>query len=159
LAIDVQFVYPTADHAQALVDDLRLQDAAEMAALGFVSPAALRRMVDTSVNTSMFKATILLDGKVACIFGVAPVNIVAGIGAVWALGTEHGQPRAGALTHLSRPYIAEMLAHFPLLINMVHAENTGSRRWLKKLGATFKDPVTVASGATFIPFEMRADHV
>lgn len=154
--INVRFVKPTAEHCQELAEDMRAQDVAEMAALG---RRDLRRVVDTSVQMSTLCATILVNGRVACIFGVAPINMAAGVGAVWLLATPHGQQHAGALMRYCRPYISEMLATFPSLVNMVHEENTVSRRWLARLGAEFKPPVIAPSGATFIPFEMRADHV
>lgn len=154
----IEFVYPTAEHCQALAADMRAQDVAEMVALGF-SRDRLADVVENSVRSSTLKATITVDERVACIFGVAPINLLGGVGAVWLLATPHGQKHAGALMRYCRPYISEMLATFPLLVNMVHERNTASRRWLTRLGATFKEPVVLPSGATFIPFEMRADHV
>jgi len=157
--IDVQFVYTTPEHCQHLADNLREQDAVEMAALGYVGQTSLRRMVDVAVRISLLKATIMVDGQLACIFGVSPINTAAGLGAVWLLATPHGQRHAKALTRRARPYIDEMLTLFPLMTNLVHQENTASRRWLTMLGAKFGEPVLMSNGATFIPFEMRADHV
>lgn len=157
--MEIEFVYPTPAHCRELAWDMRHQDRVEMAALGYVGYEALFDMLTTSVKRSPMVATITVDKVPTCIFGVAPINTLGGVGAVWLLATPRGQKHAKALMRYCRPYISEMLTVFPLLTNMVHEENTASRRWLEQLGAVFTDPVSVPSGAKFIPFEMRADHV
>jgi hypothetical protein len=50
-----------------------------------------------------------------------------------------------------------MLKAFPHLVNFVHAKNTTSVRWLRRLGFTLHEAVPYgALGEPFHPFELRA---
>lgn len=140
-------------HIAALVADMREADIDEVtASVG----GDLGRIVRASVDASVGPRTALIDGEVACIFGVAPLGGMLGsTGAPWMLGTRLLDRHPGALMRHCRRYVAEMLALYPRLINFVDARNVRSIRWLKRLGFTFHPaaPYGVA-GLPFHRFEM-----
>lgn len=102
----------------------------------------------------------LFDGRLACIFGMAPLGLLGDTGAPWMLGTSEIDRHPSALMRHCIPYIAEMLVDRPHLINFVDARNVRSIRWLKRLGFEFHpaQPYGVA-GLPFHRFEMRLENV
>lgn len=78
-----------------------------------------------------------VDGELACIFGLVPLNGLLGRrGVPWMLGTDLLDKHPGALMKRCRGYVALMLRTYPHLLNFVDARNTRSIRWLKRLGFT-----------------------
>jgi hypothetical protein len=101
-----------------------------------------------------------VDGQVACIFGVVPINYLAGQGAPWLLGTPLIDRYRGAFIRRNRTYIARMLAVFPTLLNVVDARNVKSIAWLQHMGFTICPPMPLGvAGLPFHPFVMGHDHV
>ena len=73
------------------------------------------------------------------------------------LGTPLLDQHARVLVRLTPVYIGRMLGAFPHLLNYVHAGNTTSVRWLRRLGFTLAEPQPYgARGELFHQFEMRA---
>jgi hypothetical protein len=73
------------------------------------------------------------------------------------LGTPVLNASSRILVRKTPEYIAQMLKAFPHLVNFVHAENTTSVRWLRRLGFTVHEAQAFgALGEPFHPFEMRA---
>ena len=98
-----------------------------------------------------------MDGELAAIFGVAPVDLLAGIGSPWMLGTPVLDRHSRVLVKATPDYISRMLDAFPHLINCVHTKNHTGVRWLRRLGFTLHEAIPYgASGEMFYPFEMRA---
>ena len=140
-----------------LVANLRPQDQAECVAGGVTD---FRSAVADGVAHSMLCWTGLVDGRVACIFGVrASQGFLGEQGVPWMLGTELVAKNARAFIRNSRPYIAQMLRAYPHLMNYVHAPNRDAIGWLKRMGFVIGGAVMAPTGEMFYPFEMRAQNV
>lgn len=137
-----------------LADKLRAQDRDELDAAGHTNH---RRIIAESVASSEWCRTALVDGELACIFGLARGgSLLSPFGVPWMLGTDLVPKHRRVLARLAPAYIREMLRTYPHLANTVHARNTVAVRWLKRVGFTFgqefQHPET---GEPFILFEMR----
>ncbi len=151
---DVLIRLTAPEDAAELFANLRPADLAECTAYGHPDLAA---SIADNARRSLLCWTAFVDGELAAILGVAPLNILGGIGSPWMLGTPVLDRHARILVRESRVYIARMLTAFPHLVNFVHAENATSVRWLRRLGFTLHEPVPYgAKGELFHPFEMRA---
>lgn len=140
--------------AAMLIANLRPADLAECQAYGRGDIGA---GIESSVARSMLCWSGFIDGELAAILGVAPVNALGGIGSPWMLGTPVLDAHSRVLVRAVPEYIAKMLNAFPHLVNFVHTKNTTSVRWLRRLGFTLHEPVPYgAPGELFHPFEMRA---
>jgi hypothetical protein len=140
--------------AALLVANLRTSDRNECLAYGRDDIAAGIR---SSVARSLFCWSAFADGELAAILGVAPLNILTGLGSPWMLGTPVLDAHSRVLVRMTPEYIAKMLKAFPHLVNFVHAKNTTSVRWLRRLGFDLSEPAPFgALGEPFHRFEMRA---
>lgn len=141
----------------ALITNLRPADLAECQAYGRGDVAA---GIEGSVRRSLLCWSGLIDGELAAILGVAPINMMCGIGSPWMLGTPVLDQHQRVLVRRTPEYICRMLTAFPHLVNFVHAKNTTSVRWLRRLGFTLHAAVPYgALGEMFHPFEMKTNHV
>lgn len=107
-----------------------------------------------SKETSAFCYSGLCEGKLRFMGGVCPAKDVPGAGLPWLLSD--GTLRDYPLQFLkrSRDMIEQMHNTFPVLFNLVAAENIAARRWLKWLGFSevYTEPNINNSGLDFIFF-------
>lgn len=155
---DVVIRAPVEGDVDALLANLRPADRDEIEAL--LGPGQENRAVTTGLRNSVLSWTGLINGQVACIFGVVPLSMLAGQGGPWMLGTPLIDRHRRALIRHSRPYIARMQAVFPNLVNIVDARNVKSIAWLKRMGFAIHaaQPIGVA-GLPFHFFTMGHSHV
>ena len=140
--------------ADLLIANLRPSDLAECQAYGRPDIAA---GIASSVNRSVLCWSGFVDGELAAILGVAPINMLTGIGSPWMLGTPVLDRHQRVLVRSTPEYIGRMLKAFPHLVNFVHAQNTTSVRWLRRLGFSLDEAAPFgALGEPFHRFEMRA---
>lgn len=140
--------------AALLYANLRPQDLAECLAYGRPDIAS---GIEGSVRRSLLCWTGLVDGEIAAIIGATPLSALGGIGSPWMLGTPVLDRHSRVLVSKTPEYIARMLTAFPHLVNFVHAENTTSVRWLRRLGFTLHEAAPYgAKGELFHKFEMKA---
>lgn len=102
--------------------------------------------------------TVRMNGDMVCLFGVAPISLITGVGSPWMIATDDLEKYSFAFLGRCRQYVAEMLECYPTLINHVDARNEPSRLWLKWLGFKMQDypePYGVLK-KPFYKFEMRA---
>lgn len=121
-------------HADALelASAMRQQDIDEVHACGHTD---LHAVVADGITRSALCWTARVDGRMGCVFGVAPMSLLTSQrGAPWMLGTDEVPRHAALLMRRSPEYIAKMLDFCPVLVNTVHAKNTVSLRWLKRMG-------------------------
>lgn len=150
LGVDVRPVEP--GDVAALAANLRQQDRDELDAAGHPDHLHAIRI---SAAMSDWARTALVDGKVACIFGVAPMGgLLDPRGVPWMLGTDLVPQNRRALARLAPGYIRSMLQTYPHLLNTVHARNTLAVRWLARAGFTLHAPHD-HNGEPFQLFEMR----
>lgn len=139
---------------ELLYRNLRASDRAECEAYG---DRDILEGIRASAARSLLCWTGLADGELGAIMGVAPLSVLGGIGSPWMLGTPVLDAHSRVLVAQTPKYIDRMLAAFPHLVNFVHAKNTTSVRWLRKLGFTLHAPEPYGPlGEPFRKFEMRA---
>ena len=151
-AVELRRVAP--GDIERLVANLRDQDRAEAAAFGVDPLDGLRH----SVEHAKWCVAAWEGDELLCIAGLGESGtVLASVGVPWLLGTSAMATRGRALGRAAQRYIPLMLQAYPVLRNFVHAENTFSVRWLRRLGfefgPAFAHPTT---GAPIMQFEMRA---
>lgn len=130
---EVTYAPATASDAVELAAGLRRADRAELAAMGLRLDA-----VGRSLECSTWSLAVRVDGRLGCVFGVAPLGgaFFSDVGVPWMLGTDLVRRHQRLLMRDSPAYIRAMLDQFPNLLNFVHAENVEAVRWLKRMGFT-----------------------
>jgi hypothetical protein len=140
--------------AELLAANMRESDAAELRAVGHED---LLHVVRSSVARSLLCWSAFADDELCCVIGASPLNMLTGLGSPWMLGTPELDRHSRVLVRRTPEYIGRMLNAFPHLVNFVHAKNTTSVRWLRRLGFTLHDARPYgALGEPFHFFEMRA---
>lgn len=137
----------------AVAFEMREADALEVRlAYGMGPVDAVMRSLDASTHAWVG----YYDDRPVCVFGVAPLSVLGGIGSPWLLGTDDLVRRPAAFLRRCRPYVAEMLAVYPELVNHVHEGNTASKRWLSWLGFKLEAPAPYGvAGAMFHRFTLE----
>lgn len=150
-----EIIPATRDHAASLSPWVRQADRDEfMAASGQVADEVL----DDGLRMSSLCWAGLHDGRVVCLFGVAPMPLNPGIGVPWMVGSVWLDTVSHAFLRRCRPMVREMLSLYPHLVNAVDCRNTRAIEWLKWLGFSFHDPEPYGvAGLPFQVFEMRAE--
>lgn len=87
--------------------------------------------------------------------GVAPLSMLGGRGLVWMLGTDAVYREKRALALLGPRVVADMLATFRSIGNVVAADNGRAIRFLTHLGFHVGGPVRHHGGVAFVPFHME----
>jgi hypothetical protein len=111
-----------------------------------------------SLRKSSHAWTAMIDGRPEVMFGVGDLNILAGVGAPWLLGTEAVERHYIAFLRNSVGFRDQLLRRYPVMRNFVDDRNKASKRWLAWLGATLSDPVEL-NGHMFRLFELRSADV
>ncbi len=135
------------DHIFHIANHMAKADVEECAALGMGPYRAL----EDSLNRSAAAWTGMVDQTPVCMFGVCPIDILAGVGSPWLLGTDEIRRHAKTFMRLNKLYVPRMLELFPFLVNWVDARHDTAIRWLKWLGFEF-DREPVEYGVRKMPF-------
>ncbi|WP_026792985.1 hypothetical protein [Pleomorphomonas oryzae] len=150
MAVDIEIVPACAAHCQSIGERLRLSDEVEVWRAGRVGPVeALRRSMSQSTAF-----TVLIDGQPEIMYGVGDLDVLAGIGGVWLLGTDAIARNWRWFLRATAEGLPSLFTRHTVLRNAVDRDNFPSLRWLKWLGATFLTEVDV-HGYPFIVFELR----
>lgn len=150
----VALVDTTSRHVDAVASRMRRCDREEIWASSRSRP---RASLARGVSTSVLCRTGLVDGRPACIFGVAPGSLLTGHGCPWMLAASGVDRASRPLARLSLPVVEAMNEVFPVLTNYVDARNLRTLRWLEWLGFTvFPAEPHGVDGLPFHRFERRA---
>ena len=145
------------EDALVVAANMREADRAEIWASSRSTP---ERAIRDSLRVSTAAWVGYYDGVPVCAFGVAPLNMVAGIGSPWLLGTDGLTQRPASFLRRCRPYVRKMLAVYPKLVNYVDDRNEASKAWLSWLGFEISEPEPHGpDGAMFRPFKLEVPHV
>lgn len=155
MAADIQIVRARAAHIRTIAERMRQADRDEVWAASRETPVGALMY---SLRKSSVAWTALVDGRPEVMWGVGDINILAGVGAPWLLGTDAVEKHSVAFLRRSADFRAQLLARYSVLRNFVDDRNTVSIRWLKWLGFKLSDPVEM-NGHWFRLFELRADDV
>lgn len=145
---------PQPGDAESVATALRAADRAEIAATSGEEPLpAIRRALAQSEHTF----ALAVGEEVIALAGIAPLNLVAGEGSPWLLGTDAFKRNARAATALCRSWLERTHILYPAMVNYVDERNVRSIRWLEGLGFTFAEPEPYGiHGLPFRRFEMRS---
>lgn len=136
------------DHVPVLADNMREADRKETGALGRTPHQALSR----SLAASLWALTAIVDETPEAMLGVAPLNMIEGVGVPWMLGSEKIYDHARDLVRHGPKIIAEMERTFPLLENYVSSDNDRAIRFLRHWNWEISERQTNMGGVDFVHF-------
>src|SRR5277367_3108840 len=96
----------------------------------------------------------LIDGVVACVWGLIPPTLLSDRAWLWLITTDIVAEHKFLFIRHSQRYIELALKEYPYIIGDCLASNHAAKRWLQWLGAEFHEPV-----GGRIPFVIKAKHV
>ncbi|RJT42009.1 DUF2833 domain-containing protein [Mesorhizobium waimense] len=150
---DIRIVPARAAHVRSIARRMRQADRDEVSAASGRSPADA---LIFSLRKSSHAWTALIDGVPEVMFGVGDINVLAGVGAPWLLGTDAVDRHYVAFLRRSVGFRDQLLRRYSTLRNFVDVRNRASIRWLRWLGFTLSDPIEYR-GHEFRLFELRSD--
>ena len=117
-----------------------------------------RDVVLECVNSSTHAFAGFIDGRLAVLWGAAPVSLVGGVAAPWMVSTVHLELAPRLFLRHCREQVRVLSDVYPRLENHVHARHAVAIRWLRWLGFSFGDAVPLGPySEPFLPFLMRRD--
>ncbi len=137
--------------AASIVPHLRACDVMECEALA--GKGSAMTMAVGTVAGSPLAFAYLKDDRLVSLFGVAG-KLTDPTGKIWAFGTNEIDSCRQVIDREIGGYLKQMFELFPKLENVVDARNTRSIKWLKHMGFTFHDAITI-NGFEFLPFDME----
>lgn len=157
---------PTESDVVELVKNMRPMDRLETRVF-CEKGETVKDRVQRSVKESTVCWAVLDGDELICIYGYQSIkeknkrgehkhrNKLRDIGLVWCLGTELIEKHGREFTRVARKFIDEVAAlHREGIYNMIHADNTLSRKWLKACGCfVFKDAPLTLKGQPFTWFK------
>lgn len=139
--------------AEELVENIRPVDAMEWRALVCEpSSASLMAMVKESHRSG----AVLLDGRVAGVFGVERQSLLSTEAVIWFLGTRVMETKEARREFIRRAPagLARLVDGYSRGWNCVAARNALAIRWLRHMGASFGEPFHVG-GVPFVRFDLE----
>lgn len=82
----------------------------------------------------------LVDGRIACMWGLIPPTLLSETAYIWLLTTDIAEEHKFLLIRHSQMYMQEALKSYPCLVGDVILPNEPAIKWLKWLGAEFEKP-------------------
>lgn len=150
MKIEVRYSVPA--DVPPIVADARPADVIEFAALGY----SVERAMVHGMEVSDWTGTCLIDEVPVCMFGVAAVDILAGMGQPWLVTSNAVARHERMFLRRCRAVVDAMLRSYPRLTNIVHDDNVRAIKWLRWLGFEFKDTPMVVNGVAFRQFRKGA---
>jgi len=121
---------------EALVENMRQADRDEVAA---ISSRPLRQIVQDSVELSSYVKSGLVNGEIACIWGVCPISIIGSKGSPWLLATPVIEKHPMAFLRRCKPFIKKFRSLYKYMENYVDVRNKVAIHWLKWMGFKFDE--------------------
>ena len=149
----IEIVPARASHLRRLAQVMRQADRDEIAARSGRTPLGA---LMGSYRASSQCWVVLIDGKPEVIFGVGTLNVLAGVGSPWLLGSDAVWAHRKEFLRGSRWWLRQLFGRYSVLRNVVDCRNEASIRWLGWLGFRFSQPFD-HRGRPFMLFEVRAD--
>jgi|SRR5580704_117825 hypothetical protein len=92
----------------------------------------------------------MVDGEIACLWGLAPPTFLSENAYLWLLTTDLVEEHKFLFIRYSQRYVEEMLKVYPRIVGHVETTNTQAIRWIRWLGAKIGEPEN-----GFRPFTIR----
>src|SRR5215469_12550853 len=112
---------------------INISDILRRSAVQFVAGAE-RTLVNCIAISNPWCAG-MVDGKVACIFGLVPPTLLSNRAYIWLLTTDLVEENKFLFVRYSQRFIEAALEKFPELYGHVDVREERSLRWLRLLGA------------------------
>jgi hypothetical protein len=138
----VEIVPATEEHCRILAETMRKEDLAEVSIGVFSSPI---EDLLWGLENDDFTETVLVDGKVAFIFGGA-VDLDGQHGEIWGLSSDVCERVPILMVKLGRRIVGEYLEICPEWSNFCDARYARSLKWLKLIGAELGERVSFPKG-------------
>ena len=137
------------EHVKELEYDIREADKKEAEALGMSANKALFY----SYKHALIRRTVLVDGRVAAMFGVcgSPLGVVGQIYLITGNVCDTVNPIRFAKVYMKE--LKALKSLFPVLENYVHSDHLGAVGMLKLAGFELSEPIDI-NGAKFQRFSM-----
>jgi hypothetical protein len=147
-----QIVTATKTHALMMAPHVRAAEVREIADSDGLTPVrALIREVERSVSSWAW----IVDGEVACMFGIVAPNMLDYSSYPWMITTPLVERHWRQFARSCKELLPELLEQHPRLTGMVDARYELSVRWLQWLGARLGEVVPYgAAAAPFRSFEI-----
>jgi hypothetical protein len=142
----------TRSHAICMAPNMRAAEVEEVLASHGLTPEAalLRELESSSVAWSW-----VVDGEVACMFGIINPDLFGEAAYPWFLTTPLVEKHSRQFARACKSLLPELIEHHPKLAGMVDARYTLSLRWLQWLGARIEPAIPWGvAGALFHHFEL-----
>lgn len=153
MAARAEVVKATGEHAAELAQTMRQADIDEIWASSYATPESALRC---ALRGSLHSWAGLIDGQVACMFGVMPASLMGGSGYPWMLGSELIVNNQKLFLRRCRENVQMMAEQFNYLHNYVDDRNIKAIKWLQWLGFEVGEPEPFGVlGLPFRHFEMR----
>lgn len=107
-------------------------------------------MVTKCIAVSPYLWRGIIDGGLACVWGLIPPTLLSSQAYLWLFTTPLAEQHQFVLVRYSQLMVQEMLKHFDLLVGHGIIGNDRGNRWLRWLGAEFGEPK-----GKMIPFVIR----
>ena len=144
-----EIVSATQQHVDELALTMREADVEEVWAAALKTPRdALQISMDRCDNAQ----TGLVDGEVACMFGVGEAHLLALEGVPWLLGSDLIAKHSKAFLRRNRSWVSEQKQRYTYLGNFVDSRNKTAIQWLRWLGFEVHPPQPL--GPLGVPFHM-----
>lgn len=130
---DLNIVEALPEHAAAVALRIRAEDAAEVWAIGRVTPLAA---VELSLEHSVRSWTWIEGGEPLAVFGVATDNLIGDLGRPWLLTSAGVAQHRTRFARLSLSALKCIRGLYPRLENRVDARYAVCVRYLRWLGFT-----------------------
>lgn len=137
-------------HVARIAKRMRAVDQAECAAVGSSPKAALR----SGLRISTFALTVLCDDRPVAMLGVAPGNVMEGVGVPWLLATDEALKAGRQFATWGPKIVAAMCSEWPRLENYVGAENVRAIRVLRRLGFDLDRELVIVGGLKMRRFSL-----
>jgi hypothetical protein len=126
------------DHAISMAPNMRDADSQEVRASHGLTPleTLLCELKQSTVAWSW-----VIDGEVACMFGVVRYGLFGDVCYPWFLTTPLVEVHARQFARACKTILPELLCLFPKMEGMVDARYNLSIRWLRWLGAEIDAPI------------------
>ena len=119
----------TFDDGREVLSRLRPEQKSTVAKLNHDAHGLLFKVI----NNGFPSITVLIDGEVAAVFGVAQETLLSDV-KIWLMTTPLVEKNSIAFLRASRRFTQELYASYGPLVGMVDSDFDKSRRWLRWIG-------------------------
>lgn len=147
-----KIVPATKTHALMMAPNMRAVEVREVMDSSGLTPV---RALLLEVERSIVAWSWVIDGEVACMFGIVKPALLDSVAYPWFLTTPLVEQHSRQFARACKTLLPELLAAHPKLTGMVDSRHKLSLRWLQWLGAWISPPMPWGvAGALFHHFEL-----